>query len=788
MVSALNRMLLRDLWHLRGQALAAALVVACGVASFVALYGTYLSLVTARASYYAAYRFADVFVQMKRAPESVAGHIRAIPGVAAVRTRVVKDVALDIPGLDEPATARLVSVPDQRRSMLNDLHIRRGRYIAARQPDEVLASEAFAIANRLEVGDTVGAVINGRWKRLRIVGIALSPEYIYEVGGGTIFPDNRRFGVLWMGREALGAAFAMDGAFNDAAITLTADAVAADVIARLDQLLARYGGIGGYGREDQVSHRFISDEIAQNRVSATYVPAIFLGVAAFLLHIALARLVALQRTEIALLKAFGYDNLRIGLHYIALALLAVAGGIALGAAGGWYLGTGMTALYRDYYHFPELVYAADFRLFALALAVSVGAAVMGALGAARKAARLPPAEAMRPEPPARFRAGLLEHAGLTRVLPPSARMIARNVARRPWRALLSMLVMAVATGILVVGGYFFDAIRYLVRVQFEIVQREHVTVIFNNPRPESGRFELARLPGVLRAEPFRSVPVRLRHEHRSRRVELTGLESGAELRRLVDRKLRPVQLAGDGIVLTAKLAQILGVAAGHNVTVEVLEGVRAVRSMPVTGVVDQMIGVGAYMERGALGRMLGEDAMLSGAYLHIDTQEASGLYARLKRTPAVSAVAIREAMLESFRELLEQSLLVSTIINVIFACVIAFGVVYNEARITLSERGNELASLRVLGFTQREVAAILLGEQALLTALAVPVGLALGYGVSALLSHRLDTELYRIPLVVSAETFAFALAVVAVAASLSGLLVASRLRRLDLVAVLKTRE
>ena len=783
-----TRMFWRDLWHLRGQVSAAALVVACGMAAFVSMRSTYESLLTAQAEYYAAYRFADVFAQVKRAPESLAARIAEIPGVAQVRTRVAMPVTLDVPGFEEPASGRLISVPDRRRPMINDLFLRRGRYVEADRDNEVIISEAFAVANRLNVGDGIGAIINGRWKRLRIVGTALSPEYIYEVGGGAIFPDNRRFGVMWMGERVLAAAFNMDGAFNDLALTLSAGASQADVIERLDLLLSRYGGLGAYGREDQLSHRFISDEIAQNRVSSTYIPAIFLSVAAFLLHIVLSRLVAMQRTEIGLLKAFGYSNATVGLHYLKFALVTVFGGVVLGTIAGLYLGASLTDLYREYYRFPRLSHNVSPEVFGLTIIVSLAAAVLGALGAARHATALPPAEAMRAEPPATFRAGSLEQMGLARLLPSSGRMIARSVLRRGWKSVLAVLGIACAAGMLVLGGFFYDAIRYLMWVQFEVVQRDHVTVIFNEPRSASARHELERLPGVLRSEPFRAVPARLRFAHRSRRVELTGLSARGDLRRLIDIKLRAVELPAEGMVVTAKLAELLGAKPGDVVILEVLEQARPVRQVRIAGVVEELVGIAAYMELTALNRLLGEQGALSGAYLAVDGNQTSRLYRQLKSMPAVSGVAIRESVLKSFREILDRSIVVSTLINILFACVIAFGVVYNSARIALSERANELASLRVLGFTRREVAVILLGEQGVLAVLAIPLGFAMGAAICWLLVIRLSTELYRIPFVLNARTFGFAALVVAIAALASGFLVARRINRLDLVAVLKTRE
>lgn len=783
-----DHMLYRDLWHLRGQVIAAALVVGCGVVAFVSMRTTYESLLSAQVDYYSSFRFADVFARVKRAPESLAARVRQIPGVARVRTRVVMEVTLDVPGLEEPATGRLVSIPERPGPMINDLFLLNGSYITPGRENEVLVSEAFAAANHLSVGDTIGAVINGRWKQLRIVGTALSPEYIYEVGGGTIFPDNRRFGVLWTGEKGLAAAFNMDGAFNDLVLTLSAGASQADVIERLDLMLARYGGVGAYGREEQISHRFISDEISQNRISSSYIPAIFLSVAAFLLHIVLSRLVAMQRTEIGLLKAFGYSNLTVGLHYLKLAAITVFGGLVFGTGIGLYLGGQLTELYGDYYRFPLLAYHAAPEVLGITVLVSFLAGAVGALSAVRRAIALPPAVAMRPEPPASFHVGLMERSGLSRVMSPPGRIIARSIMRRGWKSTLAVLGIACAAGLLVIGGFFYDAIRYLMWVQFEVVQRDDVTVVFSEPKSAGVRYEVARLPGVLISEPFRAVPARLRFEHRSRRVELTGLASDSELKRLIDSNLRPVDLPPDGLVLTAKLAEVLGAAPGDRVTIEVLEGKRAVLDVTISGLVDEQVGIAAYMNRAALNRVLGEQGSVSGAHLAVDSKEAARLYVQLKGIPAVSGVAIRGAVLKSFQEILDRSILVSTLINVLFACVIAFGVIYNTARIALSERGNELASLRVLGFTPNEVAVILLGEQGVLTLAAIPLGFALGAAVCWLLVERLSTELYRIPLVFRAETFVFAAGVVALAALGSGVLVARRLRRLDLISVLKTRE
>jgi putative ABC transport system permease protein len=787
-VKALTRKLWRDLLHLRGQVIAIGLVVACGVATVVTTRTAYDSLVISRAAYYGRYRFADVFASLKRAPEGLAREIEAIPGVAAVQTRIVFDVTLDVPGLREPATGRLVSIPERRVPILNDLHLRSGRWIEPGRRDEVLVSEAFARANGLREGNAFGAVLNGRWQRLQIVGIALTPEYVYEIRGTDLFPDNKRFGVMWMSRDAMGPAFEMEGAFNDVVLTLAPGASEAEVITRLDRLLDRWGGLGAIGRGDQISHRFLSDEIAQNRITGTVVPAIFLGVAAFLLNVVLRRLVATQRDQIAVLKAFGYGNASVALHYLGLALVAVAGGALLGSALGLWWGKAIHRIYMDFYRFAAWNFEAGPATFALAVGVAGLAALVGALGAVRAAVALPPAEAMRPEAPARFRSGALERLGLRHVLSAAARMLVRNLARRPGRAALSTLAMALAVGLLVVGRFFMDSVTALTDFQFRVVQRDDATLAFYEPLPSRARFDVTHLPGVLRAEPWRAVPVRLRFEHRTKRTALLGIEPGTELRRLVDASLGDVPLPPSGLVLTQRLADMLGVRRGDEVTIEVLEGERAHRRARVAGFVDELIGLSAYIDAAALGDLMREGGSVSGAWLRVDAARQPALYAELKRTPAVASVMLKGVLLQSFQDTVARSMGVFNTVLVSFACVIAFAMVYNTARIALSERARELASLRVLGFTQAEVTWLLLGEQAILTLLAIPVGLALGYLVSAWIVSAYQWELFRLPFVLDSRTAAFAILVTLLAAVGSGLVVGRRISRLDLVAVLKTRE
>ncbi len=787
-MKALNRKLLRDLWEIKSQALAIAAVIAVGVMVFTMYLSTFRSLRLTQETYYERQRFAEVFAGVKRAPRSLLPRIEAVPGVARADARVVAEVTLDVPGLAEPATGRLISIPAPDRATLNDVVLTGGRYLEPGRADEALVSEGFALAHELQPGDSVAAILNGRRQELEIVGIALSPEYVYAIRPGDLFPDDRRFGVFWLEERALANAFDMEGAFNDLALTLERGASEAAVIDRLDHLLERYGGLGAIPRRLQISHWYLDSELVGLQTVGLIVPVIFLAVAAFLLNVVLNRIVAVQREQIAALKALGYADREIGRHYVAWGLVIAGAGIAAGLAGGAWLGSAMVRVYNDYFRFPVLRYRLDPEIALGVVAVAAAAAVVGAFFAVRRAVRLPPAEAMRPEPPAVYRRSWIDRPWAARLLPPAARMVLRNLQRRPARAAASVVGIAFSAAMLVSTTFFFDSFDELIAVSFGIAQRQDVTVSFVEPVSHSALHEIERMPGVLDAEPLRSVPARLRFGPRSRQVAVTGLVAEPRLNRLIDADKRPVRLPEGGLVLSDKLARTLGAEAGDEVVVEVLEGARPTRRVPVVRVVEEYLGTNAYMEIGSLRRVMREGGTLSGAFLSVDEAHADELYRRLKLTPKVAGVNLQRAALDAFQTTLDETMGLFLAFNVLFAGVIAFGVVYNAARVSLSERSRELASLRVLGFTRREIAAILLGELALLTLLALPLGMAIGYGLADLIATVYDTELYRFPLVIRPRTYALACLTVVVAAALSGLVVRRRLGRLDLVAVLKTRE
>jgi putative ABC transport system permease protein len=785
---AIDRKLLRDLKGMRGQAIAIGFVIVAGVASFVGMTSIMETLEHTLETYYDDYRFPDAFAQVTRAPEHVSERLREVPGIGEVQTRVTASANLEVEGFDLPVTATIHSMPEGRQPVLNRLYIREGRLVEPGREDEVLLSEQFAEAHDLHPGDEITAIIRGSRRALTIVGIVLTPEHLWQVEPGAIFPDPETYGVMWMGRLALAAAYDMEGAFNDIAFTLAPGASLEDVLERVDLVLERYGGLGAFGRDDHPSHMLLRIELDQLQGMATLLPIIFLAVAAFLLNIVVMRMIALQREQIAVLKAFGYRDLDVGMHYLKLVLLIALMGTAGGVLLGVWLGRAMADLYLEYFRFPELEYALSLRVILVATVLTTGASVLGVVQAVRRAIKLPPAEAMRPAPPATFRPTFVERLGLQRIFNQPTRIIMRNIERQPVKALFTVIGISVSGALLIMGLFFNDAFDKVIEVQYGVAQREDITVSFVEPTSSSAAHELRSLPGVIQAEPFRVIPVRLRNGHHSYQTAIEGVPKGSYLRRVIDERLRPVQIPPDGLVLAQGLADILRAAPGDVLTVEMLEGRRRTRSVPVVGVTTQYIGIGAYMDLEAANRLAGGGSTISGAFLMIDPEQEQAVNDALRERPRVASIVSTDRAIRAYREESAETMLVFAFILSLFAGVIAFGVVYNSIRISLSERDRELASLRVLGFTRGEIAYILLGEAATLVLLAIPLGFLLGSWGAVLTVMSVESEIMSIPVVLTRQTYALSAVVVLASALLSAALIGRKIRTLDLIGVLKTRE
>jgi putative ABC transport system permease protein len=504
--------------------------------------------------------------------------------------------------------------------------------------------------------------------------------------------------------------------------------------------------------------------------------------------VVISRTITLQREQIAGLKAFGYSNFAVGLHYTKLVLLIVGFGVLGGIVAGIWMGRDLSQLYMEFYSMPFLVYVLKPWVIISATLISMLVAFLGTLYAVRHAARLPPAQAMRPEPPAIYKATVIERLGLQRWFSQPTRMILRHIERHPLKSILTTLGIAMACGVMLVSGFQEGAIDRMVEVQYSMSQREDLIATYTEPTSGRSLYSLGSIQGVEYVEGVRDVPAKLQFGHRVYRTSVQGIQPDGKLLRLLDTHLKVIDLPQQGVVLTDYLAEKLHIKPGDLLTIEVLEENRPTVQVPVVGTARQDLGMNAYMQRDALNRLLKEGDVITGALLKVDKRYQHKVDNELKNMPRIAGVVEQKSAIASFYENVAKTILFFNFITTLLGGSIAFGVVYNSMRIALSERNRELASLRVLGFKRGEVAYILLGELGLMTLIAIPIGFAIGYGLCAYLAFAFDSELYRIPLVLGRDVYAFAATVVFASAIVSAIMIWRNLAHLDMVAVLKTRE
>lgn len=787
-MSPLDHKLLRDLWRMKGQAIAIGAVIAMGVLMLVMMTGLVASLTETRDAYYDRYRLADVFAPVARAPERLAAQLAEIPSVSSVQTRVVGRALIDLPSQVLPVQAQAVSLPDRGPPALNDVFLTDGRMPASGRADEVLLLNSFAAEHDLRPGDTLRATMNGSRRGFDIVGLAQSPEFLYTTAPGELVPDDARFGVIWMVRSGLSAAYDMEGAFNEVLLGLARGSSEEALLDAVDRALESYGGTGAYGLADQLSNAFVTQEIEGLEASTVGVPPIFLAVAAFLLYIVISRVVQAEREEIGLMKAFGYTDIEVGTHYFKLILAIAAGGALAGCLGGIAAGRGLIGLYTEYFKFPFLVFQLDPASFVIGITVSILSASAGGIFVLRRVFALTPAVAMRaPAPPNFSRTGRIGQS-FSQLLDQPSRMVLRRLTRQPGRMAGSIIGiasgMALSAAMLTIYAGFDRSIDQT----FSIVDRSDVMVSFTHAVSDKTLFELVRLPGVERAEPVRNVSVVLRNGLESHRGGLIGLPPAPELNRALDDTLAPIELPDRGVVLSDVLAEILDISPGDTLIAEVREGRQPRLEIPVAATAQTLLGSPAYMSLDALNRAMREPGRISGAYLTIDEAEADAIYAALQDMPTVAGLSVKSQARDAFLRMLNEGAGAIRYAMGVIAFVITFGIVYNAARIALAERARDLASLRVIGFTKGEAAFVLLGELAVVTLVALPVGAGLGYYLSFVIAAGFSTELYQIPAVFDPSTYGQAMLVVLGAALVSGWLVKRDLDRSDLIEALKTRD
>ena len=789
----LMRKLRRDLWHRKGALLALLAIVVVGVGVYVGMASVYRDLDGARERYYRDYRLADFTVDLKRAPLWAADAVAELPNVRAVRPRVSLAVRIELPGREEPLPGTAISMPDRPVPVLNDILLRSGTWFTDREAKEAILNEAFARANGLGPGNRVRVLLLDQQHDLLVVGTAMSPEFVYLIPPGAgLAPDPARFGVLYLPEAFLRETCNLEGAFNQlVGLAHDPSRAALDRTLRLiEERLDPYGVTLSTPVGEQTSTRFLADELTGLRVSVIVIPLIFLGVAALVLNVLIGRLVAQQRTAIGTLRALGYSRGAITRHYLGYGVaIGVLGGLGGVPFGGWLQGA-MCAIYRQFFALPAIVRRTYPDVFLAGMAISLAFAVLGTLRGVRRAARLAPAEAMRPPPPETGGKVLPERLpALWRPLPFGWKMVLRAVFRNPFRSTVTVLGSAVGTSLIVATLCLVSALGVLIDHEFTRVSHEDVRVSLRDPRGVEAVAEFEALPDVSYGEGELGVVCDLTRGPRRRRVAVTGLPRRHRLCTPLDAAGRRIEPPDEGLLLSRKLAELLGVRPGDALRLRPLIGERREVPAVVVGTAETYLGLSAYADRRYLSRLIGEsdvaNVLLGAAF---GDPRRSAFLAALKERPSVLGLAERVRSLSQIHDTFEKHLNVNILVMVFFAGLIAFGSVLNAALVSLSERQREVGTLRVLGYTPGQIARIFSGESGLLNGLGVLLGLGGGIGLAYLLARAYDTELYRFPVAIDPSQLVLGAALMAAFIGAAQLIIYRLIHRLPWLDVMKVKE
>jgi len=751
-LSMLDRKLFRDLWTAKGLLLAIGAIMGVGINNFVTLQSAHHNLSRAKVEYYQQCRMADFWIDVKKVPLAELDAVRRLPGVLEITPRVQFKAVVDLPGFDEPVNALVISMPDRRQTVLNDIVLRQGDYFPDRQDNEVIVSEKFARAHRLHPGQTVRILLNNRRQELAIVGTALSSEYTYALGPGTIVPDPERFGVLYVKRSFAESAFNMQGAANQICGRLEAGAGTAgdETLRRAETLLEPFGVFQATPLRLQASNQFLSNEINGLGAIATLSPSVFLTMAALVLNVLLTRLVRQQRTVLGTLKALGHTDGTLVVHVLKLGIgVATVAGLT-GCLCGHLLSSMVTTLYRQFFDFPELGGRVFWPIHGLGLLAAYACAVAGSLQGAWQVLRLQPAEAMRPEPPQRGGSVWLERLRFVwDRLSSDWRLVLRSLLRNRFRTATGLFAAAMGTGILVHSFMLVASQKFMIDFQFYRVTRSDIDVMLEAERGDELLSDARHLPGVDYVEPFLEVACTFEHGHARRKGSITGLVADARLTTPRDRSGERIIVPEAGLVISRRLADILQAETGDRLRVTPVKGQRRTIELPVARIADSYLGLTAYAHSDYLSRQLDEGPLISGLQLQVDPSEERRreLFRDIKRMPAVQAIQARREMIENLIESLLKSQQIMIVLSITFAGVAFCGSMINASLVNLAERQREVATLLALGYTPWRIGALLLRENLITSGVGTALGLPFGYWIAWLTALAYDGDLVRLPVV-----------------------------------------
>lgn len=784
----LNRKIIRDLWQFKGQFISVLVVVIIGVMLYSGINAAFRNLSGASEKYYREYRFADLWATMYRAPEGVEEKIKSLPFVKMATGRVVQDVKIGISG--ENAIVRMITLPDDKKDIVNDVRITSGSYFSVQENNQCLLEEEFFKAHNLKIGDYIYPIINGNEVKLKVSGTVKSPEFVYTIrDGGELMPDNRKFGIVFVKQSFGQAILGYEGSINSLVMLVHEGTDIDSAKDDVKKYLEEFGVSEVVEKENQISNKMLSEEMKGLKATGGSFPVVFFIVAAVIIYITMGRIVENQRTQIGVLKAFGFSNLSILLHYLSYSIIIAVVGNIIGAVLGMYLGKGFTELENMYFHLPVTDMKMYPELVIPASMLTLFFCLLAGYNACKRAFRIMPSEAMRPKAPLKGKKILIERITvLWGKLGYSWKMILRNVFRYKRRALMTSIGVVFATAITFISFGMMDSINFLMDQQYSNIQNYDIKVSFTKYLNLEELSYIRSIPHVVKLEPVVETGVEVSNGWKKKDIGFTALINNPEIYKATDKEGTPLELPDNGILIPEKLSKLLDAGPGDTVQIKSYLPGKEKKDIMVKGVVAQYIGSSVYSSIDSMNYLIGEGRIANSAVMIIDSPDNErAVIDKLKEIPAVGSVQSKS---DAYNNLMRNMSSMTAFIGVmiILAAVLSVAVVYNIATINIFERQRELATLKVLGFKDKEVRSLIFNENYLITLFGAMVGLPFGNWLGNAMMSMYDTDAYSFIFTATNEAYILSAALTAGFTVLANLTLMGKIRNINMVEVLKSNE
>ncbi len=780
----LDTKLIRSIKNSKGQFISITIMIVLALTIYVSLSMVGDNLYSSIYHYYDITNFGDIFVEVSRIPQNAIDKLTSIEGVEMAQGRISVDVPLRVKDPSEKVNVRIVSIPDEE-IRINDLYTLDGEKLG-KNPRTTVVLQQFFDGRKMALGEIITPYIGGTEYSLEVIGVVGSPEYIYLMENEqALLPAPDKFGVIYISEEFAQMVLGYQGSYNEVMIKIDEEQLNRidSIMDEIEDELDRYGVRRITKRDDQLSHSMMMQEVESLEAMSGAITFIFLMVAAVIINIMLSRMVKRDRTSIGVMKAIGYTNMDILIHYakysISMGLIGSFIGILLSIP----LSKVFTDLYIMYMNVPVFGMKIYYEYFVYGILLTSIFCILSGFFGARSVLKINPSESMRPEAPKSGKRIWLEKVKfIWNRITFSWKMVIRNIFRNKRRALFLVGGIALTYAISMVPIYMSTIFNTMFDLQYGQFQTMDYNIDFVVPMNKNVTLEVLQLIDSDHIEPKAEIPFELSRGWRKETTSVIALSSDTKFFNFKDENGLDFTIPERGIVLSQILAKLLDVQVGDEIVIKSYFPDKDDKAIKVVGIVEQYLGSNAYMDINQMYELLEEKDLVTGVLLNSNDDVVT----KLKDVKNIRQIQSLQDMRESLLEFMDM-IIASMSIMLIFGGVLGFAIVYNVTTVSINERIMEFSSLRVLGFDKNQIYRLVTRENSLMTVFGILLGIPLGYGMCVGLSTAVSTEIYSIPIMITPGTYIISAIATIIFITIAQLATIRKIHNINFMEALKNR-